>query len=127
MAPSSFPAIALEHDASTSQRDALLLEANPLCQHPGFAAPAADPALRIDHAMPRHVVGTAAQRAADGAGGARRPHACCHLAVRHDVALRDAPHEAIDLPLKAQSRRAPSGLTAVGAAIVSSQSRAYRS
>src|SRR5215470_8364107 len=127
MAPSSFPAVALENDAPASQRDALLLEADTLCQHPGFAAPAADPALRIDHAMPRHIVGTAAHRAADGAGGSRGPHACRHLAVGHDGALRDAPHEAIDLTLKAQSRRAPSELTAVGVAIVSSQSRAYRS
>src|SRR5215470_10585753 len=127
MTPSSLPAISLEHHAPAPERDTFLLEADPLCEHPGFAAPTTDAPLRIDHAMPRHIVGTPTHGAADGPRRSRRAQARRHLSVRHDIAFRDASYEAIDLTLKAQSLDAPSRLTAAGAAIVSSQRRAYRS
>src|SRR5437868_1877565 len=103
MAPrSAVPAVALEPHAAASQRDALLLETNPLREHPGGAPTPADAALRVDHAVPRHVLGARTHRAADRARGAGRAEPRRDLAVRHDVALGNAPHEAIDLTAKAQ-------------------------
>src|ERR687887_844379 len=101
-ARSAVPAVALEPHPVASQHDALLLEADALREHPGRAPASADAALGIDHAMPRHVVGTRAHRAAHRARRAGRAEPRRDLAVGHHVALRNAPYETIDLTPKAQ-------------------------
>src|SRR5262249_58443032 len=90
------PTIAVEHHTPASEPDALLLQADALREHAGGAPAAADPTLRIDHAMPGHVVGTPPHRAADGARGARDAEPRRHLTVRHHLPSRDSPAEPTD-------------------------------
>src|SRR5262245_14513870 len=124
MPPSPFPTIAVEQHTPASEPDALLFEADALREHAGGAPAPADPTLRIDHAMPGHIVGTPPHGAADGARGARGTEPRRHLTVRHHVTSRNPPHEAIDRTLKAQPLGAPSLPAAADVVIVSSQSRA---
>src|SRR5262245_26062066 len=117
MPPSPFPTIAVEPHTPASEPNALLLQADALREHAGGAPALADPTLRIDHAMPGHVVGTPPHGAADGARGARDTEPRRHLAVGHHVTSRNSPHEAIDRTLKAQPLGAPS-LPAAAAVLI---------
>src|SRR2546427_9302959 len=117
-----FPTVSLEHHASAPQRNAFLLEADALREHPGRPPPPADAALRIDHAVPRHVVRAAAHGAPDGPRRARRAEQLGDLSVGHHETPRHPPHEAIHRARKRQ-RVAPRPESA-GAARPSSPSPA---
>src|SRR3989304_420025 len=53
------------------ERDPLLLEPDPLGDHPAHVGPEADPPAGVDHALPGNVVGAALHRVPDGPGRPR--------------------------------------------------------
>ena len=55
-----------------------------------------DLAVRVDDAMPRHLIGTDAHRPADRARTARHPERTRDLPIRDDASAGDAANESVD-------------------------------
>src|SRR5204863_9994704 len=77
------PRVTREIDATPPQRDPFALQQDALRDHARGPRAPADPALRVDDAMPRHARRTPSHRATDGA---RRPRS---TEQRSDLSVRD--------------------------------------
>src|SRR6266481_7360893 len=82
------PAIARQGHAATSEHHAFLLEQDTLGEHAADSCPRADAALGIDHALPRHSLGTVTHRQAHHARAPRPAQPRRDLAVRGDPPFR---------------------------------------
>ena len=79
------PLIPREPDPAAAQAHALLLEPDPLGQHPTALPAAADAALRVHHAVPRHAVRAVPHRPAHRARRPRPADERGDLAVGHHL------------------------------------------
>ncbi len=70
-----------------------------------FARPRRDFALRVDHALPRHIVGAHRHRVTDDAGIAARPDDHCHIAVGCHFTTRHLAHDLVDAGKQCASLR----------------------
>src|SRR5262245_702638 len=87
------PAIAGQPYASAPERNALGLQTQALREHAADPGPRADPALRVDHAVPGESGRTLAHGPAHGARRARLTQRHRDLAVRHHAPARNAIDE----------------------------------
>ena len=76
-------------------RDTLLLEQDPLGDHPAHVSPKADSPAGVDDPLPGDVVGTALHRRAHRPGGAGVAQEGGELAVGRHLAPGDPSHQAI--------------------------------